>query len=472
MPRPVGWWIVPATLAVGGAFTAVAWWLLTGLSGLSGAVLVTARVEIIRTALAAGVGMGGAITLMLAFRRQRHQEIATAITEHDAAERRITELYTKAAEQLGSDKAPVRLAGLYALERLAQDTPALRQTIVDVISAYLRMPYTLPAQTSRSDKIRAAQRAARTRTSPTSQKNGHDPHEERQVRLTAQRILADHLHYPTPPDPAKRRRWQRPAAPSTRFWPNIRLDLTDATLIDLNFTSCRIAEARFDRANFQGHAVFEKATFQRSAGFAGANFHGHVAFVEANFQGLARFEGANFHGHAIFAKVTFQGHAEFEKANFQGHSVFEETTFQRPARFEGTTFQRPARFEGTTFQGSAVFEGTTFQRSAVFEGTTFQRSAVFEGTTFQRSARFEGTTFQGPARFAGTTFQEKAGLIDVRMSWPDHENDWPSGWTVVRQEDGSGRLRHDAEAESPHVGEAELTALRSGPCDEPQSSSG
>ena len=78
---------------------------------------------------------------MLAFRRQHHQEIATVLTDLDATERRITELYTKAVEQLGNDKAPVRLGGLYALERLAQDNPAHRQTIVNVICAYLRMPF-------------------------------------------------------------------------------------------------------------------------------------------------------------------------------------------------------------------------------------------------------------------------------------------------------------------------------------------
>ena len=48
-----------------------------------------------------------------------HQEIATELTDRDATERRITELYTKAVEQLGSDKAPVRLGGLYALDRVS-----------------------------------------------------------------------------------------------------------------------------------------------------------------------------------------------------------------------------------------------------------------------------------------------------------------------------------------------------------------
>src|SRR5215472_9804159 len=56
-------------------------------------------------------------------------------------------LYTKALEQLGSDQAPVRFSGLHALERLAQDNPAHRQAVVNVICAYLRMPFspTAPA---------------------------------------------------------------------------------------------------------------------------------------------------------------------------------------------------------------------------------------------------------------------------------------------------------------------------------------
>jgi hypothetical protein len=51
-------------------------------------------------------------------------------TERDAREQRITELYTRAVDQLGNEKAPVRLGDLHALERLAQNTPEQRQTIV------------------------------------------------------------------------------------------------------------------------------------------------------------------------------------------------------------------------------------------------------------------------------------------------------------------------------------------------------
>jgi hypothetical protein len=158
---------------------------------------------------------------MLAVRRQHHQEVATSLTDLDATERRITELYTKAVEQLGSDKAPVRLGGLYALERLAQDNPAHRQTIVNVICAYLRMPFspTTPVSKLEPEATEAPEGvAAKTETNTAALSDTW--HQERRVRLTAQRILAEHLR----DDRAKDKRSTDP--PSARFWPNIRLDLS------------------------------------------------------------------------------------------------------------------------------------------------------------------------------------------------------------------------------------------------------
>lgn len=105
----------------------------------------SAKLDALRTAANIVVGTGGAAALLLAARRQRSAELDLVQKDHDATERRITEIYSKAADQLGSDKAPVRLAGLYALERLAQDYEPQRQTIVNVICAYLRMPFRVSA---------------------------------------------------------------------------------------------------------------------------------------------------------------------------------------------------------------------------------------------------------------------------------------------------------------------------------------
>ena len=56
--------------------------------------------------------------------------------------RTLNERFATAAGQLGSDKPPaVQLAGVYAMAGLADDWEENRQTCVDVLCGYLRMPY-------------------------------------------------------------------------------------------------------------------------------------------------------------------------------------------------------------------------------------------------------------------------------------------------------------------------------------------
>ncbi|HEY0807399.1 MAG TPA: pentapeptide repeat-containing protein, partial [Pseudonocardiaceae bacterium] len=134
----IGW---AAGLLVVAGLSVAALWMSLG----SGDPKDTGRLDTIKTASNIVVGTGGAAALLLAARRQRSAELDLRQKDHDATERRVTELYGKAADQLGSDNAPVRLAGLYALERLAQGSPAHRQTIVNLVCAYLRMPFEPPA---------------------------------------------------------------------------------------------------------------------------------------------------------------------------------------------------------------------------------------------------------------------------------------------------------------------------------------
>jgi hypothetical protein len=53
-------------------------------------------------------------------------------------EGQITDRYTKAVDQLGSDHLDVRVGGIYALERIARDSPPDRATIEEVLTAYVR----------------------------------------------------------------------------------------------------------------------------------------------------------------------------------------------------------------------------------------------------------------------------------------------------------------------------------------------
>ena len=50
----------------------------------------------------------------------------------------VTDRYTKAIEQLGSDKLDVRIGGIYALERIARDSARDHPIVIEVLSAFIR----------------------------------------------------------------------------------------------------------------------------------------------------------------------------------------------------------------------------------------------------------------------------------------------------------------------------------------------
>ncbi|RSM45222.1 hypothetical protein DMA12_14445 [Amycolatopsis balhimycina DSM 5908] len=220
-----------------------------------------ARLDALKTAANIVVGTGGAAALLLAARRQRSAELDLVQKDHDATERRVTEIYGKAADQLGSDKAPVRLAGLYALERLAGGYEEHRQTIVNVLCAYLRMPF----------------------------ENREENLEELQVRKTAQRILLLHLR----PGPA--------GNPNDGFWPDIDLDFSGATLVAFTLTHCSIRSITCYGTRFSGLAAFR-----------GTEFRTKADFNKAHFQDRADFRGTIFIGGCeSFNDAVFAGPADF-----------------------------------------------------------------------------------------------------------------------------------------------------------------
>jgi uncharacterized protein YjbI with pentapeptide repeats len=55
-----------------------------------------------------------------------------------AEEKQVTERFSKAIEQLGNDHIPVRLGGIYALERIANDSDKDYWQVIEVLTAYIR----------------------------------------------------------------------------------------------------------------------------------------------------------------------------------------------------------------------------------------------------------------------------------------------------------------------------------------------
>ena len=70
--------------------------------------------------------------------------VFTALTFWLSREGHVTDRYSKAIEQLGSEHLGVRVGAIYALERVMIDSPRDHPTTVEVLAAFLRESTRLP----------------------------------------------------------------------------------------------------------------------------------------------------------------------------------------------------------------------------------------------------------------------------------------------------------------------------------------
>ncbi len=84
--------------------------------------------------LALGAGLLAAGALIFTARNFTVSRRTFELTEQG----QVTERYTRAVEQLGSDKLDVRIGSIYALERVARDSARDHPTIMEVLTAFIR----------------------------------------------------------------------------------------------------------------------------------------------------------------------------------------------------------------------------------------------------------------------------------------------------------------------------------------------
>ncbi|MFD9466789.1 hypothetical protein [Streptomyces sp. NPDC060027] len=96
--------------------------------------------DLVKLSFGVVAGAGALVALVVAYCRQRVDEAGA----HRDGTRLHTERFSQAVDKLGSDSPAVRLGGVHALAGLADDAPddGLRQTCIDVLCAYLQLPFT------------------------------------------------------------------------------------------------------------------------------------------------------------------------------------------------------------------------------------------------------------------------------------------------------------------------------------------
>jgi len=257
--------------------------------------------------------------------------------------RLTTERFSKAVEQLGSDKIEVRLGGIYALERIAQDSDRDHWTIMEVLTSFIQEKTSMKLITDEKIRARANEIEQQDREVGSSQVGTDEQNQDSAIReLTAELMTKDiqaaltvigrRKHKKDPPDKrldlsgtnlvrANHRRAHLDGADLRRA-NLLETDFSDAYLnnadlgsANLNLTIVRHAHldgARLNGTNFSdadlsGANLF-KTNFRNAnlsyADLSGANLSeshlSHANFSGANLSGAnllsAIFPGANFHG--------------------------------------------------------------------------------------------------------------------------------------------------------------------------------
>ena len=381
--------------------------------------------NIVKIALTLVGGVGAVAYLVIKY--QERQQAGRA--EKREKDRTVDTKVQDAINQLGSDKASTRIAGVYALTDIADRyKDSYRQRVVDILCGYLR-----------SDRSSyAPDRSGQ----PVWDASGHlveSVASDEAVESTILSVMRDRL--------CKERKDEtgetivRQTVDDDQLWCACTFDLHEATFheaVDLRYSTFECVP-NFRGTKFERRADFRGADFARGAYFSGATFTGDAAFSGADFTGGAAFSGADFTGGAAFRGATFARDAYFDDADFARGAAFRGADFTGGAYFIGADFARGAYFDDAHFARGAAFRGADFARGAYFIGATFTGDAYFSGAEFRASAVFSGIQGQPSFGFEACKFNERFrgayewGPIPI----PKDNNELPAGavWADFPEED-------------------------------------
>ena len=321
------------------------------------------------------------------------------------------ERYTKAVEQLGDEKTPIRMGGVYTLVGLVdewledesiekyEDRLKEGQVIINNLCAYIRSPFTL---TSYYDEL--------SEDAPSLEGIYKDKKEEfyvdkaildseTDVRLSIIKEIHDRIQDPDKNTPGAWSDFEYDFSGSTFFYP---IHLTK---------SYYKKPVNFSGATYQGWADFSGSTYEKGVIFSAPD-------SPSTYQGLADFSGSTYQGLADFSGSTYKSEADFSDSTYEKGVIFSApdspSTYQGLADFSGSTYQGLADFSGSTYKSEADFSDSTYEKGVIFSApdspSTYQGLADFSGSTYEGKAEFSSSTYQDKARFSGSIYREGANF--------------------------------------------------------------
>jgi hypothetical protein len=172
-------------------------------------------------------------------------------------EGQITERFTRAIDQLGSNELEIRLGGIYALERIARDSEQDHWPIMEVLTAYVRQH--APSRPEEAQQGEEDQGVEKSEEDPGATRQKSEPSEVPAPAPDIQAIMT-----------VLRRR--------TRYYGHGEpeyLDLKETNLSRVNLTGANLTGAVFWSANLR-RANLTGANLRRASFWLGADLRGAI----------------------------------------------------------------------------------------------------------------------------------------------------------------------------------------------------
>ena len=355
------------------------------------------------------------------------------------AERR--ERYTKAVEQLGDEKAPIRMGGVYTLvglvdewleDKSLSDDQRLKegQVIINNLCAYIRSPFTLASYYDELSKPSPTPKGIYKGKKEKFYADKSTLDSEADVRLSIIKEIHDRLQGSSKNTPGAWSDFEYDFSGSIFFYP---IDLTKSYYKKpVNFSgSVYKGRADFSRSTYKDWADFNDSTYQSEVYFRGSNYKGGADFSRSTYKGGADFNDSTYKSWADFSRSTYQSEVYFGDSTYKGGADFGDSTYKDWADFSRSTYQSEVYFSDSTYKGGVDFSRSTYQSEVYFSDSTYQNEANFSGSIFYSEIYFGQDGDNGSFyRFTGCAPQFYDETNRKNTLFGSHNNDF----TVIADE--------------------------------------
>ena len=348
--------------------------------------------------------------------QQKEQFEANSFKERKAERR---ERYTKAVEQLGDEKAPVRMGGVYTLvglvdewleEESLSENDKLKegQVIINNLCAYIRSPFTLASHYDEP-----------LQDTPTSEGTYKDREQEfyaekaildseADVRLSIIKEIHNRLQGTEEILWGTWSSFEYNFSGSTFFYP---VDLSDSYYLkSVNFSGSTYQNtADFSGSTYQNTASFGGSTYQRGANFSNSIYQGWISFGGSTYQDSVDFSDSTYRGSANFGGSTYKAETKFNDSFYESSVDFSNSTYYDRVEFHG--YNLGSGYECLTYKGTANFSHSVYLGTPIFGPTTYEGRTIFSNSIYSEPVNFSSSnTYKDKVDFSSSTYHGKVSI--------------------------------------------------------------